>query len=41
VPGHESLEVELVVEVEPGFAIVEKDGHAGIVADLADPRDGE
>lgn len=41
VPGHENVEVELVVETQPGFVIVEKDGHAGIVADLADPRAGE
>jgi hypothetical protein len=40
VPGHEDIAVELVVEAQPGFLIVEKDGHAGLVADLADPRDG-
>jgi hypothetical protein len=39
VPGHEDIAVELVVEAQPGFLIVEKDGHAGLVADLADPRD--
>ena len=38
VPGHQNIEVELVVETQPGFMIVEKDGHAGVVADLADPR---
>jgi hypothetical protein len=41
VPGHENVEVELVVETKPGFVIVEKDGPAGIVADLADPRGGD
>jgi hypothetical protein len=39
-PGHEDVAVELVVETQPGFVIVEKDGHAGLVADHADPRDG-
>jgi hypothetical protein len=38
VPGHEDIAVELVVETRKGFLIVEKDGHAGLVADLADPR---
>ena len=38
VPGHQDVAVELVVEAEAGFVIVEKDGHAGVVADLADPR---
>ena len=38
-PGHEDLAVELVVEANPTFVIVEKDGHAGVVADDADPRD--
>ena len=37
-PGHEDIAVELVVEAGEGFVIVEKDGHAGIVAELADPR---
>jgi hypothetical protein len=41
VPGHQNIEVELVVETQSGFVIVEKDGHAGIVADLADPRGGD
>ena len=41
VPGHENVEVEFVVETQPGFVIVEKDGHAGVVAELEDPRDGD
>jgi hypothetical protein len=41
VPGHQNIEVELVVETQSGFVIVEKNGHAGIVADLADPRGGD
>lgn len=41
VPGHENLEVELVAERHPTYFVVEKDGHAGVVADLADPRDAD
>lgn len=41
VPGHQDIAVELVVETESRFVIVEKDGHAGVVADLADPRGGD
>jgi hypothetical protein len=41
VPGHQDVAVELVVETESGFVIVEKDGHEGVVADLADPRGGD
>jgi len=41
VPGHQNVEVELVVEAQADFVIVQKDGHAGIVADLADPRGGD
>jgi hypothetical protein len=41
VPGHENIEVELVVERNPTFFVVEKDGHAGIDADHADPRAGD
>jgi hypothetical protein len=33
--------VELVVEIQPTYVVVEKDGHAGIVADFADPRDSD
>jgi hypothetical protein len=40
-PGHENVAVEEVVETHPTFLIVEKDGHAGIVAEMADPRDGD
>jgi hypothetical protein len=38
VTGHEDIAVELVVEKRRGFVIVEKDGHAGLVAEHADPR---
>jgi cobalamin biosynthesis protein CbiG len=38
---HQDGAIELVVETESGFVIVEKDGHAGVVADLADPRGGD
>ena len=41
VPGHENVAVEKVVETMPTYLVVEKDGHAGIVADFADPRDGD
>ena len=41
VPGHENAEVEVVVETRPTYFVVEKDGHAGVVADRADPRDGD
>jgi hypothetical protein len=41
VPGHENVEVELVAERYPTYFVVEKDGHAGVIADLADPRDGD
>ena len=41
VPGHENIEVELVVETSRHYSVVEKDGAAGIVADLSDPRDGD
>lgn len=39
--GHEDIEVELVVETRPTFLIVEKDGAAGTIAVLEDPRAGE
>ncbi len=39
VPGHENVAVELVVERRPTYFVVEKDGTAGVVAELADPRD--
>lgn len=41
VPGHANVEVEIVVESGPHYDVVEKDGSAGIVADAADPRDGD
>jgi hypothetical protein len=40
-PGHQDLQVELVVESHGTFVVVEKDGSAGIVADAADPRAAE
>lgn len=40
-PGHEEDEVELVVGRTATYFIVEKDGRAGIVAESANPRDGE
>jgi hypothetical protein len=41
VPGHENAELELVVQTARTYNVVEKDGAAGIVADLSDPRDGD
>jgi hypothetical protein len=41
VPGHANVEVELVVEQAPGYHVVEKDGAAGVLAELTDPRDGD
>ena len=41
VPGHEDASVELIVATTPTYLVVEKDGHAGIVAEAADPRDGD
>jgi hypothetical protein len=40
-PGHANVELEKVVEQAPRYHVVQKDGAAGIVADLADPRDGD
>jgi hypothetical protein len=40
-PGHANAELEQVVEQAPQYHVVQKDGAAGIVADLADPRDGD
>jgi hypothetical protein len=37
-PGHEDIEVELVVARYPGYYVVQKDGVAGVVADDNDPR---
>jgi hypothetical protein len=41
IPGHENLELEVVVEKASSYHVVEKDGAAGLVADLSDPRDGD
>jgi hypothetical protein len=40
-PCHEDVEVELIVGTSGTYSIVEKDGSAGIVAEFADPRDGD
>ena len=40
-PGHANVEVEQVIEQAPLYHVVQKDGAAGIVADLTDPRDGD
>ena len=37
-PGHEDIEVELVVEAHSDYVVVQKDGIAGLVALEADPR---
>jgi hypothetical protein len=39
VPGHETPDVETVVETRPGYVIVEKRDEAGRVAEATDPRD--
>jgi hypothetical protein len=36
---HVMPEAEVLVEVHPGFVVVEKDGRAGRVAEALDPRD--
>jgi hypothetical protein len=41
VPGHEKHGVEVVVETQPTYLVVEKDSLAGFVADEADPRDDD
>jgi hypothetical protein len=40
-PGHANVEVEQVVEQAPRYHVVQKDGVAGLLADLNDPRDGD
>ena len=40
-PGHEYDEVELVVHKHLTHWLVQKDGPAAVVAELADPRDGD
>ena len=37
-PGHEDTELETVVEVRPGYVIVEKRDRAGRSAEARDPR---
>jgi hypothetical protein len=37
-PGHELPDVETVVQVSEGYAVVEKRGEAGEVAETLDPR---
>ena len=39
-PGHECLDVEIVVETRPGYLVVEKRGQAGVTAEETDPRGG-
>jgi hypothetical protein len=39
VPGHEIVEVEVVVERHPTHIVVEKTGRAGAVAEETDPRE--
>ena len=41
VPRHVYDEIELVIERQPTHWVVRKDGAAGVVAEFADPRDGE
>ena len=36
--GHQDLEIELVIRTYPEYLVVEKDGPAGVVAELEDPR---
>lgn len=40
-PNHEVDEVEVVIERKPSYWVVEKDGHGAVVAEFADPRDGD
>ena len=40
-PGHADVSLEQVIEQAPKYHVVQKDGAAGIVADLTDPRDGD
>jgi hypothetical protein len=37
-PGHELPDVEIVVEEQEGYLIVEKQGPAALVAEATDPR---
>ena len=38
-PGHEQLDVEVVVETRPNYLVVQKVGQAGETAAATDPRD--
>ena len=38
-PGHEHLDVEVVVDTQPTYLVVQKVGEAGRVAEAADPRE--
>lgn len=40
-PGHAYDEIELVIEREPTYWVVRKDGVAGLLAEFSDPRDGD
>ena len=40
-PGHVYDEIELVTDRQPTYWVVRKDGAAGVVAEFADPRDGD
>ena len=37
-PGHEEAEIERLVRSEDGFAVVEKEGEAALLAERTDPR---
>lgn len=38
VPGHEEAEIERLVASADGFAVVEKEGEAALIAERTDPR---
>ena len=40
-PGHEYDEIEIVIEKQATYSVVRKDGAAGVIAEFADPRDGD
>ena len=37
-PGHERLDAEVVIEIRPGYLVVEKLAQAGTAAEETDPR---
>lgn len=37
-PGHQDIEIELVVETLDDYLVVQKDGVAGLLAEAQDPR---